>query len=99
MNNSKSLDLMSSDADSILRWRENGLTVSTETNNTTFNWQDWYQWYPTTTYYPVYHTLVDKPNAFEFAFKVISKMLEKKIIEKMTLKQFIESVNEIAKLV
>lgn len=60
-------------------------------------WYDWNHWYPQTTSYPVY--IHDQKNSFEVAFKVVSKLLEKKIIEKLTLKQFIETVNEVSKIV
>jgi hypothetical protein len=64
-----------------------------------YDWDDWYRWYPET-YNHYYHTtVVEKPNAFELSFKIVSKMLEKKIIEKLTVRQFIETINEIAKLI
>lgn len=53
--------------------------------------EHWYPSYPT--YYPTYITYSNK---FEQAFKIVSKLFEKKIIEKLTVKQFIELVNEIA---
>ncbi len=60
----------------------------------------WHQWYPQIYSYPIYTNIVqEKPNAFELAFKIVTKMLEKKIIERLTVKQLIETVNEIAKLV
>lgn len=49
--------------------------------------------------YPTYNIVHEKPNPTELAFKIVGKMLEKKIIERMTVKQFIETINEIAALI
>jgi len=49
-------------------------------------------------WYPVYYTYWTKePNKIEQAFKLVQKLMEKKIIQRLTLKKFIELVNEIAK--
>jgi hypothetical protein len=34
----------------------------------------------------------------EQAFKIVSKLMEKKIIDKMSLKQFIDTVNSVAEI-
>ena len=68
-------------------------------NNLTSCWGDWCNhWHYI---YPTYitNTVYDKPNPTELAFKIVGKMLEKKLIERMTVKQFIETINEIAKLI
>ena len=58
----------------------------------TFRWDNCWPYYPQ--YYPVY---VEKEGKVSQAFKIVSKMLEKKIIEKeLTIKDFIELVNMIA---
>ena len=57
-----------------------------------------YDWY-----YPVYYywnlpcTLAEK-NKIEQSFKIVQKLMEKKVIDKMTLKKFITLVNEIANI-
>lgn len=49
-------------------------------------------WYPY--YYPIYHS---EPNKTEAAFKIVSKLMEKGLVKNITLKKFIELVNEISK--
>ena len=79
---------------------ENSGNISVGSND--FTYRDWNTYvYPNfypTYYYPVYVNPPEK-NKFELAFKILSKMLEKKIIEKMTLKQFIEAINEIVTVI
>ena len=58
-----------------------------------------YEWcYPYVEWwYPVYYSCWTKePNKIEQAFKLVQKLMEKKIIKQLTLKKFIELVNEIA---
>ena len=50
------------------------------------------RYYPV--YYPIYH---NEPNRTEGAFKIVSKLMEKGLVKNVTLKKFIELVNEIAK--
>ncbi|MHA1343580.1 MAG: hypothetical protein ACTSQG_06320 [Promethearchaeota archaeon] len=61
-------------------------------------WDYWYpiieRWYPVV--YPTYDILVEKKSKIEQAFKLVQKLIKKKIIKTLTLKQFIELVNEIA---
>lgn len=59
-------------------------------------WDKWWNneihhWYPT------YH-VVEK-NQVEQAFKIIGKLIEKKIVKDLTVKQFIELVNEISTII
>lgn len=44
--------------------------------------------------YPIYQ--VPEKSKIEQAFKIMQKLMEKKIVEKVSLKNFIETVNEIA---
>jgi hypothetical protein len=66
-----------------------------DTNSAVWHPYDWdyhWHWYPQS--YPVY---IEKEGKVSQAFKIVSKMLEKKIIEKeLTIKDFIELVNTIA---
>lgn len=50
-------------------------------------------------YYPTVVYSRETKNSFETAFKVVNKLMEKKIIKDITLKQFIELVSEVEKLV
>jgi len=59
-----------------------------------------YEWcYPyVERWYPVcYPYWTKEPNKIEQAFKIVQKLMEKKIIQRLTLKKFIRLVNEIAK--
>ena len=54
----------------------------------------WYDyWYPR--YYPVY---TPEKSKVEQAFKIVGVLMEKKIIETMSVKKFVELVNEISKV-
>jgi hypothetical protein len=44
--------------------------------------------------YPIYQA--PEKSKIEQAFKIMQKLMEKKIVEKVSLKNFIETVNEIA---
>ena len=85
------------DLNSYISYTTNGFNVG-DAIYTTSNWDTcWHDWGWT---YPSYHYHYDtKPNSFELSFKIVSKLLEKKIIQKMTLKQFIETIGEVAKLI
>lgn len=62
------------------------------------HWHDcWHWWPPTVSYYSYPVTM--KPNPFELSFKIVSKLLETKTVAKLTLEQFIQTVNEIAEIV
>jgi hypothetical protein len=54
--------------------------------------------YPTIGYYPYYYQS-SAPNKTEVAFKIVGKLLEKKLIEDVTVGKFIELVNEVAALI
>ena len=53
------------------------------------------------TYYPMaYYTYwVEQPNKIEQSFKIVGKLIELKLIKINTVKQFIETVNEIAVII
>ena len=82
--------------------------TTTDGSNT---YSDWHQWWPDyertiiKEYYPVYWpnyvtTTVTVPGKLEQAFKIAGKLIEKKIIEKeLTVKDFVELVNEISDLI
>lgn len=55
---------------------------------------DYSQWYPNVikVYYPVYQTY---PNRFEQAFKILMKLIEKKIIKIDKVQEFAETINAI----
>jgi hypothetical protein len=74
----------------------NGQLTAGDTNNCyiPWNWGYWdthYHNYYTS--YPVYQT-----SKIEQAFKIVAKLLEKKIIEKLTVKEFIELVGTISEI-
>ena len=54
-------------------------------------WQDYHHYYHYS--YPVY---IDNKSKIEQAFKITEKLMEKKIVKDIKLKQFIELVKEIA---
>ena len=63
-------------------------------------------WYPNywdthTNYYHHWYPSIPIPqkNRVEQAFKIMEKLMEKKIVERLSLKKFIELVNEIAKII
>jgi len=64
-------------------------------NNCTIPW-NWGYW---DTHYHTYPVYIGSRNTFEMAFKVVSKLLEKKIIDKLTVKEFIELVNEVQEVI
>ena len=82
--------------DSLVSYSE-GFIVGDSTNGTThYNNYDWCYPY-VERWYPVYYTYWTKePNKLEQAFKLVQKLMEKKIIKRLTLKKFIGLVNEIA---
>ncbi|MFA5036685.1 MAG: hypothetical protein WC479_05865 [Candidatus Izemoplasmatales bacterium] len=47
--------------------------------------------------YPYYYPVQIK-SSIEQSFKIVSKLMEKKVIPRMTLKQFIETVNAVAEI-
>jgi len=69
-------------------------TESIGDTTTDINTAWFYQSYPY--YYPMCYE--QKKSTIEQAFKIVSKLMEKKIIEKMSLKQFIETVNSVAEI-
>lgn len=89
--------IKNADLNSYITYTSDGFSLGNTTYTApTWNtcWQGW-DWR-----YPSYHYHYDtKPNSFELSFKIVSKLLEKKIIQKMTLKQFIETIGEVAKLI
>ena len=54
-------------------------------------WQDYHHYYHYS--YPVY---IDNKSKIEQAFKIVSKLMEKKIVSKITVEKFVELVNDIA---
>jgi hypothetical protein len=63
---------------------------------TTLQYDSFYNYYPT--YYPSYH-YVESRSKIEQAFKVVGKLLERKLIEKeLTVKEFMKIVNDIAEV-
>lgn len=58
-------------------------------------WDTHYHYY--TTYLPSMH--ISEKSKVEQAFKIVSKLLEKKIIKTLTVKQFIELTNDISEIV
>lgn len=64
-------------------------------------WPD-YPWSPPVHHYHHYTTLgtyASKPNPLEIAFTITSMLIEQGIVEEMTVKRFVETVNEIADIV
>lgn len=56
-----------------------------------WSWPDTYHYY-----YPTYYPYVVKEdNKFEQAFKIVQKLMEKKLVDPKKVKDFIELVNEI----
>lgn len=82
-------------------YSSSGLTLGTDSSSNSLNYSNFndycQNWYPYCYSYPTY--IHDRPNPMETAFKLVSKLLEKKIIQKITLKQFIELVGEVSKLI
>jgi len=51
-------------------------------------------------YYPVYYPMWETKNSsLEQAFKILQVLIEKKLIKITTVKQFIETVNEISGII
>lgn len=72
-------------------WKDNALSGSYNSYSTL--WSDFHTCYPSYTY----HWHHDEPNKTEQAFKIVGKLIEKKLIKKeMTVAKFIETVNEVA---
>ena len=62
----------------------------------------YYPWYPETIreYYPIYYRIWEtEPDKFEQAFKIVNKLMEKKIVEIRKVKDFVELVNEIVDII
>lgn len=60
-------------------------------------WQNPVTYYPLVyQYYPQSVVYWENPNKTEKAFKIIEKLIEKKLIKVKTVKEFIELVNEIS---
>lgn len=62
-----------------------------------YQWYPWWgkeihYWYPSISY-------TTERSKVEQAFKIVCKLLEKKIIKELNVKQFIELVNEIATII
>jgi len=81
-------------AQSIITYTSSEWQTNTGTTYTGYSWCYPYveRWYPA---YYIYWT--KEPSKIEQAFKIVQKLLEKKIIKHLTLKKFIELVNEIAR--
>jgi len=78
---------------------DDGFVVEGTSNTTTTITYTGTSWcYPyVERWYPVYYTYwTREPSKVEQAFKIVQKLMEKKIIKRLTLKKFIELVNEIA---
>ncbi len=60
----------------------------------------WNYYYPVVEkyYVPIYKTFIDEPNKVETAFKIAQKLEEKKMVTIKTVKDFIDLVNEIVKI-
>ena len=89
--------LSNADMNSIIEFTGSGFGISGNAigiSDWNSCWHDWGWIYPS---YQYHYDI--KPNSFELSFKIVSKLLEKKIIQKMTLKQFIETIGEVAKLI
>jgi len=69
---------------------DNKLEYSMTTNNLGYLDVSTNTWVPYTYTYP--YTQYVYPDKFKSAFNVVSKLLEKKIIEKLSVKEFIELV-------
>jgi hypothetical protein len=84
-------------ANATVNYTDSGLTVAscnggiTTTNNSTSGWTWYYPYYGSC--YPVY-----EKSKVEQAFKIVSKLMEKKIIKSMTLKKFIDTVNAVSEI-
>jgi len=79
-------------------WIGDNGTPYTGDNGTTYTGTAWVYPY-VERWYPVYYTTwCDNKSTVEQSFNIVQKLMEKEIIKKLTLKQFIEIVNEIAKL-
>jgi len=94
--------MMRAELEDVMSYSNNAFNVGSNQYKVGDFYQSWgywntYPYYPHTTY--ITNTVETKPNPFELSFKIVSKMLEKKIIERLTVKQFIETINEIAKLI
>ena len=61
-----------------------------------FYWHDLH--YPYYNYYYPNYSICEKSKV-EQAFKIVNKLMENKIIDKITLKKFIKLVNDIAEVV
>ena len=78
--------------------------TGTSTNYLNSNWVGDFQITPytplITTYYPDYTCYWNSPSKIETSFKIVQKLMEKKVIkEPKTIKNFIELVNTIAEIV
>lgn len=83
----------------------NGGSNSASTNDSTIVAGDTYlnlpdYWGYHTYYYPTWFPSlqISEKSKIEQSFKIIQKLMEKKIIEELTVKKFIELVNEIASI-
>ena len=72
------------------------------------NWGGWWPEYEKTVikeYYPAYWpnyvtTTIPSPSKLEQAFKIVSKLIEKKIItKKLEVKDFVELVNQVSDVI
>lgn len=92
--NSNSADLS---MDAVISYNNGQLSAGDYTQNNCcipWNWGYWdthYHNYYTS--YPVY-----QPSKIEQSFKIVSKLLEMNIIDKITLKKFIELVGKISEM-
>ena len=73
-----------------------GDSMSLGCSGTYYNPYDLYNKWSNYHYYSYPYYITEK-SKFDTSFKVVSKLIEKKIIKTLTVKQFIELVNEIAK--
>ena len=92
-----------------LQWNDNSGAIQYQTRDgyipnpnsqyySPWDW-DWYyrQFYPV--YYPVaYPAFTYTEDKVSKAFKIVQKLIEKKIVDKISVKEFIELVNTIAEI-
>lgn len=74
--------------------------------NTPLNYPtgDFWPYYPNIyplvqTYYPMYYSYWSNESNIEKAFRITQKLIEKKIVNPIKIKDFIELVNEIASII
>ena len=59
-----------------------------------WHWDNYYHYY-----HYHYPSVVYEKSKMEIAFKIVARLLEKKLVKAMSVKQFIELTNEVAEIV